>query len=86
MRCLACDSLLTDFESTRRHALHGNFLDLCSPCMAMVPVDLETSERFDLFDPQLDTIGAEGLAEGPETRPTVFTGSDDGDERDETEM
>ncbi len=86
MKCVACDCLLTDFEATRRHAVHGYFFDLCSPCLASVPVDLETVERFDLFDPELDTIGAEGLASGSEAGPTVLTDPDSGEERDETEM
>jgi hypothetical protein len=40
MRCLACDVLLTDYESTRKygvgHELEGGFVDLCSVCFVSV--------------------------------------------------
>jgi len=31
MRCRACDTLLTDHESTHKDE-HGNFLDMCWNC------------------------------------------------------
>ena len=32
MRCIACDRLLSDFESTRRSLMSGEFMDLCNKC------------------------------------------------------
>lgn len=59
MRCIACNRALSDFESTRRHAMTDEFLDLCNTCFDDVcqdediPVrtrgDLECSE--DTTDP-----------------------------------
>ena len=61
MHCRACDTLLNDFESTRRNANTFDFVDLCNSCFKevkhIIPVierkDLITSESFD--DPDLDT-------------------------------
>ena len=32
MRCRACDCLLSDFESTRKDPITGEYEDLCSRC------------------------------------------------------
>jgi hypothetical protein len=51
MRCLACDKQLTDFESTRRHAITRDFLDLCNSCHHSVSLSaaLPTLDRKDLM-------------------------------------
>ncbi len=36
MRCLACDCELTDYESTRKDPLTGQYSDLCSGCILSV--------------------------------------------------
>lgn len=36
MRCVCCNQALSDFESTRRHAVTKEFLDLCNRCFAVV--------------------------------------------------
>ena len=36
MHCLICDSMLSDYEATRRHATTRAFLDLCSPCLRSI--------------------------------------------------
>ena len=41
MRCLACNRALSDFESTRRHALTNAFLDLCNGCFDEVSEDAD---------------------------------------------
>lgn len=56
MRCLSCDCELTDFEATRRYSHSGEFVDLCGRCIAPIVVSLDTSERFELFDPDLDSV------------------------------
>ena len=40
MRCNCCNSLLTDYEATRRHALTKDFLDMCSQCFSAVAKDV----------------------------------------------
>ena len=40
MRCLICDSLLTDEESVRKYkptsVLKDNFVDTCNPCLDII--------------------------------------------------
>lgn len=61
MRCIACNKTLNDYESTRRHALTNEFLDLCNRCMKDMP-NIPTKDRPDLvkeadFDDDVDTMG-----------------------------
>ena len=51
MKCLCCDRILTDYESTRKHAVTGSFIDLCQPCFKTVQADshLPTKDRKDLI-------------------------------------
>ena len=40
MRCVACNELLSEYESTKRALTSGDFLDLCNECIAdTVPED-----------------------------------------------
>jgi hypothetical protein len=48
MRCRACDTLLTDFESTRKNAETLEFIDMCNRCFSHVEID--TIDRADLRD------------------------------------
>jgi len=48
MRCLACNFALSNFESTRRYASTGEFLDLCERCYAAVKGEIKVTERLDL--------------------------------------
>lgn len=51
MRCISCDTELTDFESTRRYE-SGNFIDLCNECCSSVKDDgILLLERGDLMTP-----------------------------------
>ena len=50
MRCLACNKALNDFETTRKSATSGEFVDLCNHCFHNVEQDLETLVREDLRD------------------------------------
>jgi hypothetical protein len=58
MRCVACDKNLNDFESTRKHGVTGEFIDLCNRCFrdvsSDIPVvtreDLEATEAIDMED------------------------------------
>jgi hypothetical protein len=51
MKCLCCDAILTDYESTRKHAETGQYLDLCGECLSVIhsEVSFPTIERPDLL-------------------------------------
>lgn len=62
MHCRACDTLLSDFESTRRNANTFEFVDLCNSCFKEVKHIIPVIERKDLItsvdiDDDLDTAG-----------------------------
>ena len=64
MKCVCCDRNLNDYESTRRHALTNEFLDLCNRCMKDMPnipikdrPDLVKEADFDDDVDDLDTLG-----------------------------
>ena len=48
MRCIACNKNLNDFESTRKHATTGEYLDLCNSCYHSVEYEVPAKERDDL--------------------------------------
>ena len=50
MRCYCCDRALSDFESTRKSATTGEFLDMCNKCYSTIKDDLLSEERYDLYD------------------------------------
>lgn len=62
MHCCLCDCLLTDFESTRRNAVTGEFLDMCNHCFQDFKDLIPTRDRKDListdaFDDEPQTDG-----------------------------
>ena len=50
MRCVCCDKNLNDYESTRKHALTGEYLDTCNACLSEInqTVVIPTITREDL--------------------------------------
>ena len=46
MRCCCCNRALSDFESTLRSSVTGDFLDVCKKCLK--GLDIATTERPDL--------------------------------------
>ena len=48
MKCLCCDKILNDFESTRKHAITGAYLDTCNECLDAIDVNIPTIDRHDL--------------------------------------
>lgn len=48
MRCYSCNCALNDFESTRKSALTGEFIDLCNECYKDVEQEIPCVERDDL--------------------------------------
>jgi hypothetical protein len=70
MRCLCCNKNLNDYESTRRHAVTGDFLDICTGCLSEVQdmVSIPYTDRQDLagcsdIDEGLDTSDDTGYNE-----------------------
>lgn len=49
MRCVACNSLLTDFEATRKSSETEEFLDLCNDCYNPIRDQVKAVERHDLM-------------------------------------
>lgn len=47
MRCTCCDKNLTDFESTRKSKVTGEYLDTCNKCLKGLGV--ATVDREDLI-------------------------------------
>ena len=50
MRCYCCDKPLNDFESTRKSASTGDYLDMCNKCYSTIKDDVNAEERYDLYD------------------------------------
>ena len=48
MRCLACNALMSDFESTRKSAVTNDYIDLCNHCYYSISDDVAALERTDL--------------------------------------
>lgn len=48
MRCVCCNSILTDYEATMRNANTLEFLDMCGSCHSSVKEYLPTINRADL--------------------------------------
>ena len=48
MRCLSCNKILSDFVSTRKSALTGEYLDMCNHCFSEIAYDVDTIVREDL--------------------------------------
>ena len=47
MRCISCNSILTEYETTRKYTGTTNFLDLCINCSSFVS-EVELDDRRDL--------------------------------------
>lgn len=59
MKCLSCDIVLSDFESTRKSANTGEYIDLCNTCFEDIKDDFNVLEREELryiqtIEPELD--------------------------------
>lgn len=50
MRCVACNKALSEFESTRKSSVTGEYLDLCNSCYGEIARDIHADERDDLRD------------------------------------
>mgnify|MGYP003152395598 FL=1 len=48
MRCIACNKVLNEFESTRRSLMSGDFMDLCNKCYSNIEEDAPALSREEL--------------------------------------
>lgn len=48
MRCLSCNEVLTDFESTRKSVVTNQYIDMCNRCYATIAEGIDVIERRDL--------------------------------------
>jgi hypothetical protein len=56
MRCVCCNKQLSDYESTRRHAITRDFLDMCNTCYTSVQDSVPSKAREDLEEKTVDNI------------------------------
>lgn len=56
MACKSCDAPLTDFESSIRSNITGEYFDMCIRCLSYIRSDIETKENFALFNPKVDDL------------------------------
>lgn len=72
MHCVACNQLLTDFESTRKNAITKDYVDLCKRCFEDVKGLFPVLERKDLLT-QSD-LDLDGDEDDVECSPEMDTG------------
>ncbi len=48
MRCYCCNKALSSFESTRKSATTGEYLDMCNKCYGTIKNEAPAIERADL--------------------------------------
>lgn len=56
MRCVCCDKVLNDFESTRKSIRTGEYMDMCNKCYHTIDKTVLTYERYDLQDDEDDDL------------------------------
>ena len=49
MRCRSCNKILNDYESTRKSAVTGEYIDLCNHCYSTIKDQVYSKERVDLL-------------------------------------
>ena len=55
MKCLACDSILSDRAATRKFAGSGTFVDLCDDCYETIAEDVEVVDNPHLSNQTYET-------------------------------
>lgn len=48
MKCLSCDTILSDAEATRKFSVSGEFVDLCDDCFVTISDDVSVMENSNL--------------------------------------
>ena len=64
MRCQCCNTALNDYESTVRHGITREFLEMCSTCLKSVDAYIPIQVRHDLLSE--DDTGNGGLLDDDE--------------------
>lgn len=55
MRCQCCNKMLSDFESTRKNAKSGEYMDMCNECIGHLPPNqFQFKTRPDLLVDKVD--------------------------------
>jgi hypothetical protein len=62
MRCICCNTALSDYESTVRHGITRQFLEMCSICLKSVDAYIPVMVRNDLLS-ENDTGNGELIEE-----------------------
>jgi hypothetical protein len=62
MRCLCCNKALNDYESTLRHAVSGDFLDMCRKCLDGLEIPVRGRKDLNPYD----TIDVEEIEDDSE--------------------
>jgi len=57
MRCICCNAALNDYESTVRHGITRQFLEMCSTCLKSVDAYIPLQVRNDLLSENDTGIG-----------------------------
>ena len=78
MRCQCCNASLNDFESTMRHAITKQFLEMCGTCLRTVDAYIPVQVRNDLLS-DADTGSLDSLLDNIDD----FTGDDCDEDLDE---
>ena len=52
MHCRACDKLLTEYQSTLKNAVTGQYFDLCKSCFEDIKPFVKVIDRKDLITEQ----------------------------------
>lgn len=68
MHCRACDRLLTEYQSTLKNAVTGQYMDLCKVCLEDIKPFVRLIDRKDLIteadlddEPDNDDLDTRGL-------------------------
>lgn len=73
MRCISCNKILNDFESTRRYVNTNEYVDMCMKCFknsdtenidVIERADLKPEESIEEFDSDNEDDGSEYLGCG----------------------
>lgn len=54
MRCKACDSRLTNTDTSRKSLVTGEYIDLCSKCFSYIAEDISVEENITHLDGEED--------------------------------
>lgn len=62
MRCQCCNTMLTDYEATIKHAITRKYLEICSDCLKTIEAHIPIQVRQDLMA-ESDTALSESLVD-----------------------